>query len=47
MQEIRGSNPLISAKDFGQFGGFFFLLNRATAEFAGGFSSKIYFLIID
>ena len=40
MQEVRGSNPLISTKDFGHLGGLFFLLEVATA----GFFSKTYFL---
>jgi hypothetical protein len=40
MQEVRGSNPLISTKDFGHLGGLFFLRIMATA----GSLSKIYFL---
>ena len=30
MQEVRGSNPLISTKDIGHLGGLFFFLNRVS-----------------
>ena len=47
MQEVRGSNPLISTKDFGHLGGLFFFLSQLTAGFTAEVFTRSGFLWLE